>query len=214
MLQQLQAPGWTTRSEAVEKALTVDGILAEPRFRAAFIQLLNRESNNPNWEGMAEFDGYEHYYQLLGDAVQKIASEYHNKPAWKAVAESAYNDDSVFARWLAVQPDAYSTLVEVATRSKDQQARANVLCVLAQTCTLAKQHCEETRTLLRQRGQTADEMTHAIEVLSVLRGLGICGTAEDLRLIERMGKESADPHYQHFIRQAENQIKSRTDPAH
>ena len=80
LLQEFQAPGWLTRSNAVKKALTTDGfsvhvLLADPRFQTAFIQLLNRESNNPNWEGIAEFNGYEEYYDSRGDAVQKIASK-------------------------------------------------------------------------------------------------------------------------------------------
>ncbi len=72
------------------------------------VRTLNESSNHPIW-GLEETEKYEDYYDYaLFPTVQKIATDYDNPEAWRALISGNYKDGSEFSKWLAEQSSTVS----------------------------------------------------------------------------------------------------------
>jgi hypothetical protein len=191
--------------------------LSDPAIQRALTNLPGRESTDPQWEGKAEFLGYEDYYDSLSIAVQQIAVKYHNAEAWKVLLRSNYNDDSRFAKWIAAQPEAINYLFAL-TKDKNQILRVRASFVLADalarckigsddpTCRAATEKRGEILQLLRQNAKLA---ASPVLQLSAVRGLGICGIREDLDLLAGLEKANTNSWFALFVHKAKQQIQNR-----
>jgi hypothetical protein len=216
--QQLHGP-YGIRIQILKRMLLSDDLLAEPQTRRAVIRLLNHDTTDPKSRSFAESLQWQEYYGKLGEVVQKIAAEYHDRTAWDALVSSAYNAPSDFGEWLASQPDAVDSLWAFRT-SENQYVRANVTVVLG----MALGRCET---------KNPDPSCEAIlskkaDVLAFLRknafddlkgnslaviALGYCGDREDGARLGRTrpSKMPADDmkYWLDFVHQAQQRIEAR-----
>jgi hypothetical protein len=191
--------------------------LSDPATQRALSSLLERESKDPQWEGKAEFLGYEEYYDSLSSAVQQIAVQHHSAEAWKVLLRSNYNDDSRFAKWIAAQSEALDYLFTL-SNDKNEIVRARASFVLAealarcepalqdQTCAAAIKKRSEILQLLRRNAKLVESPAAQ---LSAVRGLGICGTREDLDLLGGLAGTNTNRWFALFVHKAEQQIQDR-----
>ncbi|MGA8030281.1 MAG: hypothetical protein WB992_24320 [Bryobacteraceae bacterium] len=177
------------RIEALNEILASKNLLSDPQVRRMVVRSLDEASNDPNWEQLEEDQEYEDYYDgILSTVVEKIATEYHDPSAWKALVSGNYNDDSRFALWLAEQPGALPALLE-AVHSTNWLTAGRALYVLAEalarcaptpsdkTCAATEQKRPDILRLLRKALQ--DPMVS----LAAVRGLGLCGEEQDIETL-------------------------------
>ena len=107
LLQDLHSHDLLKRYAAARTALQKPEYLSDRSIQQAFVTLLIRESNDPKWEGKEEFMGYEQYYECLSDAVQRIATRFHDPRAWSALLHTNFDDSSRFADWITSEPEAF-----------------------------------------------------------------------------------------------------------
>ncbi len=143
---------------------------------------------------LGEREDFENYYDQATETVQKIATEYNDQSAWKALVSAFYNDDSNFAKGLAAEPKALLALLNAShdLSSKADSVAVNTLYVLAEalarcepspphdaTCVPVEQKRGEILTLLRQA------LSNPTRSLSGIRGLGLCGEEQDIDALSR-----------------------------
>ena len=221
LLQNLTIGSFDTGSAALKTINDKPEALTDSEIQDAVIDLFRRESSDPEWGGKAEFTQYAAYDGALAITVQKIASKRNRSDAWRALAESNYNDASLFAKWLAAQPGAFFTLFKLGQGSvpsmvegdhklseppsREQMVRANITFVLAETCYLTRQHCDQVLPLLRSRLTAKDDGLR----LAAVRGLGLCGTAPDIDRLHQMEPLAPDKYWQKYFEISETQIRAR-----
>ena len=221
LLRDLNSNNMETRIAAVQVLSTNPEALSDTEVQSAVITLYNRESSDPDWGGKAEFLDFEKYDDALLSAVQSIAAKSGRPDAWKALAEGNYNDDSQFAKWLAQQPGAFPILLQLSVSSaldtaqkneknagpnRNEILRGNITFVLAETCSLAGQHCDQVLPILRTRLADKSDWIK----LAAVRGLGLCGTASDVKLLQQMEAGYInDRGWMHFLKTSEEEIKGR-----
>ena len=140
--------------------------------------------------------------------------------SWTALAESNYNDDSQFAKWLAQQPNALPILIGLVSTENPSfkeglktyglpQAReivcGNITFVLAESCELTGTHCDQILALLRARLTYKSGWIK----LAAVRGLGICGVVSDIKLLRQMEPNNeGDKSCMHFLKASQEQIRT------
>jgi hypothetical protein len=191
--------------------------LADPATQHALVGLLERESNDPQWEGKAEFLGYEDYYESLCGAVQQIAVKYNNAEAWKVLLRSNYDEDSRFAKWIAAQPEAVNYLFAL-TSDKNEMVRARASFVLAEALARCKPalldaSCvtilDNEKAVLEILRKNAQDSRFPVTRYKAIKALGLCGTEEDLALLDELNRGDTDRWFALTVRQAKQKIESR-----
>jgi HEAT repeat protein len=217
-LQGLKSHNWGTRDAALKALLAMTGNpLADPATQHALVGLLERESNDPQWEGKAEFLGYEDYYESLCGAVQQIAVKYNNAEAWKVLLRSNYDEDSRFAKWIAAQPEAVNYLFAL-TSDKNEMVRARASFVLAEALARCKPalldaSCvtilDNEKAVLEILRKNAQDSRFPVTRYKAIKALGLCGTEEDLALLDELNRGDTDRWFALTVRQAKQKIESR-----
>lgn len=223
IFQQLAGP-ISVRIKALHTISESKALLADPRVQRAVIRAQNESTNDPNWEALEETQEYEDYYDgALSSTLQKIATDYDNPEAWRALISSNYNEGSPFSKWLAEQPKALPFLFELARPPAKPWVRSHALYTLAEAlgrcnakqaegaCGSVKQHRREILKLIREALQEANLS------ISAILGLGLCGEAQDVALLSRAqspdrGDLSDSENlrlFGKFIRGSQEQIESR-----
>ncbi len=220
---QLSGP-FEIRFEALKRIANSDQLRSDPVIRRMVIGNLRQATSDPDWNALDEGEEYEDYYGQALETVQKIATEYNDTSASKALVSANYNDDSDFAKRLAAEPKALPALLD-ASRDLSPKADAvatNTLYVLAEalarcqssptqdaTCVPVEQKRREILTLLRQA------LSNPNRSLSGIRGLGLCGEQRD---IDAVGRAVPSPNSDSmqarearlsFVHEAQQQIRDR-----
>lgn len=164
--------------------------LPPPKAFPALMDLLEKESANPDWEVLAESSEYENYYSSIVAAVQNIAVTTGSSRAYAALVSSVYNPDSKFGLWLSAQPKAQGD-IEQLLGSKYPVQRANALQLLAQAA--VQDHSTGRRDSIQPIAakKALDEdpfvRTGAIKALSIL------GDPASIAVIARIAGSEAIP---------------------
>lgn len=211
------------------KTIDQQNLITDPAVRRAVVDNLIEESNDPDWSDLAESLDYSAYYGNLLTTGQKIAAQYNDRRAWKALVSGVYNDDSPYAVWLSEQPNALPALIQAAhvdahSTVHDTDITARVLYVLAQ----ALQRCEskpagKTCVLVQaRRNQILQEIRNGLKYSAVsywaVRALTLCGDAQDIELVAQaaveprgeLTEEQIQKEWDSVIRWAQNAIRERT----
>ncbi len=220
------APTWQERQSALDEILKRYSMY-EPIMQSGIVQLFQRESRDPNWSDLAEEEPYDAYYDKLSELCQSVAQTYHNNAAWQALIFSNYNEDSNLGKWLAAQPEALPAFLQM-LRDPNLGMRDRGIMLLAESlqqcngsknvkCTAVLTKRDEISSIIRRRIFTSPGEGIGI------KALGICGTQEDLGLLEnvaaRQSARKIDPADQDarsdqqavlwLVHNAEKQIKIR-----
>lgn len=204
----LNSASWDRRAAIIRDLLKDDSALNQPAIREALKELLSRESHRSTRVSDSESESYQAYYEYLIKAVTKIAERQNETEGaiWYTLALSNYNDDSAFALYLAKQPKAWPVLIQIAKdKSVADVSRARVLFVLAESCEVAHNDCDNVRNLLITQADTGADWVK----LAVVRGLAICGKTEDIQLLKRLGASSTDKYFLKYVADAEDRIARR-----
>ncbi len=78
------------------KTIDQQNLITDPAVRRAVVDNLIEESNDPDWSDLAESIEYSAYYSNLLTTGRRIATEYNDARAWRALVSGVYNDDSGF----------------------------------------------------------------------------------------------------------------------
>ncbi len=185
------APTWQARQEALHNVLK-HYPLSDPATQAGIVKLFERESNDPEWGDLEEGLFYENYYEEVSDACQKVAETYGSKAAWYALVHSNYNADSLFGLWLASLPESLPLLLSMSNSNLEvERDRATVMLAEAlQRCYQA--NAKDCFPVLAKRDVillTVREKARSIDPTFAVVALGVCGTAEDLLLLQELASQ-------------------------
>jgi len=203
LIQQLKAPHWTDRAEALDKLMHVPGILRRADVREAIIALQEKENlysrtSDPNTIGDLPADeGYSDEYETnMITALMVIADQFKDGRAIGAAAASNYNPDSKFGSWLADQPAAVPRLASMLAHDLPVAA-GNAAYVLG--VTLDRDHRVGAKGIRAYK--VMDDAT-AKQVLALIRGslndpngykrmhaieaLGMAGNASDIPALQEL----------------------------
>lgn len=212
------SPSFQERRAALTLVMNSPNWLGESAVQRELISALRSQSTNTKWDGLQEDSvEYEQYYGDLLNIVCQVATKYHSPAAWSALAAATYNDDSTFAKWLSLQPEALPSLMEL-TKSKDKFNRSTALFVLAEglgSCENPKED-KGCRLILSEKEQVLatlrDHLGDADDRLSAVRGLGICGDERDIERLQQLKRITViDPWFARYVDLSIEQIKNRFD---
>ena len=161
---------------------------------------------------------YENFDGALSNAVGKIATDFHNKKAWFATLRSNFNDDSKWADWIEAQAGSTHPLLATSRdRSDSISARASYMLAhklskcrngkTDQSCPQVFKHSSQIFANLRQAAQNPQR---PISQLKAVLGLGLCGTPQDIPLLQNVRANSTDYTFKIFIDRVQKQIQTRT----
>ena len=196
-----QSHSWLIRRVAFEKICPVKLKPCQPPAEniAAVIDLLARETSNPNWEELAEGPDFESYYSTLLMTVRAIATDTGNPRAFRALVNSQYNPDSEFGRWLSAQPQALSA-IEENLKSTYPIQRAFAIQMLAQ----AAVHSDKQE--LRQKSRTiaeskaVDEKENGFILTSAMKALTTLGGPASVATLTQIADTDPNPDIQKYAR--------------
>jgi hypothetical protein len=214
----IQSANWEDRYDGA-KLLIANYPLSDPAIQQTLIQLLDRESADPNWGELDELQSHEDYYDdLLTGAVQKIATTYHSKAAFYSLTHSIYNASSEFGRWLATQPQAFPILVAQTKENTNSWLRDQADEVLAfavsfcppanqkQTCSFINRRRGKLMAHFRNLAHDLGDQSHYVPGIVCL---SICGTPDDLAWMKRARNEAADLQLAHFLGTFTRELEKR-----
>ena len=217
VLRQVHSGDFLRRTETVKTILIHSQLLANSEIQHSLIALFEKESNDPRIEGREEFVKYSEYYDSLAEAVQEIADHFHSSEAWLALLRSFFDDSSPVAAWIIKRPEAVPYLFVV---SKDQddvvRGRSHILlakelarCInqsFDSSCLTPLENANRIKSLLRVSAQDAHfQMTQ----LSSVRGLGLCGDAQDIASLNGLFKTNSSRWFGMYLNKSIKQIEDR-----
>ncbi len=213
----LQSGNWEVRSGAVIKMSADSAYVNNPVVQTRLINLLKRESLDPNWTGKEEGSAYEKYYEALGNLVKGIADKTQKSDAWRAVVESNFDERSKFALQIEESAGSMPYLIE-ASKSVHQIVQGRSAYMLADELSKckgadAKEKCGEvlkhSATILAILREAASQSQRQAQQLGAVRGLGLCGEAKDITFLRQLGSSNPDRAFNVFISRACQQIQAR-----